>query len=142
MFIPMDIPGKYFPLVLYAFFCLFSGLILSYFLSIVIGYCYACGYIDSLKIPQSFLMQSESNGMLSSLSRRIGWVPIGSALGHQAWTATAPGQGSQNNAQTNISAAAPGGAARVFGFGNSSNTDPEAGNSARHEREPLLEQVI
>ena len=69
LFIPVDIPSKYFPLVLYGFFCLFSGLMLSYFLSIVIGYCYAMGYMNKLKISDSALGQSESNGCLSSFSR-------------------------------------------------------------------------
>jgi hypothetical protein len=67
--IPVDIPSKYFPLVLYAFFCLFSGLILSYLISIVVGYVYAVGYADSLKISSTRLGQSEADGILSSFSR-------------------------------------------------------------------------
>lgn len=71
LFIPVDIPSKYFPLVLYGFFCLFSGLLLSYFLSIVIGYCYAMGYMEKFKISDTALGQSEASGVLASVSR---WV--------------------------------------------------------------------
>lgn len=67
--IPVDIPSKYFPLVLYGFFCLFSGLILSYLISIMVGYVYVLGHLDGLKISQIRLASSENSGWLSSFSR-------------------------------------------------------------------------
>lgn len=162
LFIPVDIPSKYFPLVLYAFFCLFSGLVLSYFLSIVVGYCYATGYIDKLKVSDTRLGQSEATGILSGLSRyflknwfastlftlcflffffpirRTGWVPIGSALGHQAWSVQEPSQGQSRQSASSSGVVGTRGGPRVFGYGE----DQETGSSnATQEKQPLIDQV-
>jgi hypothetical protein len=77
MFIPVDIPSKYFPLVLYAFFCLFSGILLSYLLAIAVGYCFATGRLDSLKLADATLAQAEATGCLSGLSR---WAPAAATI--------------------------------------------------------------
>ena len=93
MFIPVDIPSKYFPLILYALFCLFSGLILSFALALVVGYLYSQGYIDKLKPSTYYLENLEAPGsMLHILSRSKGWILAGAAIGNDAWIA-------QNSAQ-------------------------------------------
>ena len=68
-------------------------------------------------------------------------MPIGSALGHQAW-APAPQQQPGGSDSRGLN---PPSGGRVFGLG-SGRSDPEAGRgdpaaAARQEREPLLEQV-
>lgn len=86
MFIPVNIPSKYFPLVLYAFFSLFSGLDLGFAISMGVGYLYFKGYLDRIKPTSYFLESLEApNGILHSVSRSRGWVLAGGALGHDAW---------------------------------------------------------
>lgn len=73
----------------------------------------------------------------------MGWVPIGSALGHQAWTATAPGSNPSQQQQSSGGAGRlnPPSGGRVYGMG-AVNADPEAARGAtREEKEPLIEQV-
>lgn len=67
----------------------------------------------------------------------MGWVPIGSALGHQAWTAQAPGQ--QGNEGSGITSTR--GGPRVFGYGEDVEGG-QGGNAQKSETQPLMEQVI
>jgi membrane associated rhomboid family serine protease len=86
--LPVDIPSKYFPLVLYLLFILFSGPILSYLLAIGVGFLYSQGYLDKLKPTSYYLEGLESQGgMLHSISRSKGWILAGAAIGHDAWVA-------------------------------------------------------
>jgi membrane associated rhomboid family serine protease len=88
LLIPVDIPSKYFPLVLYGFFCLFSGLQLSFAISIGVGYAYHKGYLDKLRVSSYYLESLETNGgVLHGISRSRGWILSGAALGHDAWVA-------------------------------------------------------
>lgn len=86
MFIPVDIPSMYFPLVLYGFFSLFSGPQLDFAISMGVGYAYSKGHLDRFKPSSAYLDQQESSGgLLHSLSRQSGWVLAGLAQGHEAW---------------------------------------------------------
>lgn len=85
MFIPVDIPDRYFPLALYLLFSLFSGPQLGYAISIAVGYLYSLGKLDRLKPSTSYLDSMEVNGMLHAVSRQQGWVLAGLALGNDAW---------------------------------------------------------
>jgi uncharacterized membrane protein len=71
MCIPVDIPSKYFPIILYALFCLFSGLQLDFAVSMLVGYLSHLGYTDKATIATSTLQQMETTGCLSSMSRYI-----------------------------------------------------------------------
>ena len=91
MFIPVDIPSKYFPLILYAFFALFNGFQLDFLVSMGVGYMYTKGHLDRFKLSPAYLDTLESaNGMLHSISRGRGWVLAGAAIGHAAWTQGLP----------------------------------------------------
>ena len=69
MCIPIDIPSKYFPLVLYLFFTLLSGPELSFLLGMCVGYLYVIGRLDFIKPSIQRLQHFETVGFLSSLSR-------------------------------------------------------------------------
>jgi hypothetical protein len=85
MFIPMDIPSKYIPVILYVLICLFSGFVLSYALSLLVGYLWMRGALDRFKPSSQYLEQLEAEGgWLHSASRSSGWVLAGT-LGHDAW---------------------------------------------------------
>lgn len=88
MFIPYDIPNKYFPLALYALFSLFTGPQLDYALSIGIGFAYSKGYLDRLRLSSYSIEEAEaSGGVLHTVSRNRGWVLAGATIGHDAWIA-------------------------------------------------------
>jgi hypothetical protein len=85
MFIPMDIPSKYIPVILYVLICLFSGFVLSYALSLLVGYLWMKGALDRFKPSSQYLELLEAEGgWLYSVSRSSGWVLAGT-LGHDAW---------------------------------------------------------
>lgn len=62
MFIPVDISSKYIPLVLYFILCLFSGFVLSYALSLAVGYLWMRGTLDYFRPSSQFLERQESEG--------------------------------------------------------------------------------
>jgi hypothetical protein len=117
MMVPVDIPSKYFPLIMYALFSLFTGPELDYAIAIAVGLLYQKGYLNRLKLTSYYLESMEgASGSLHSVSRSRGWVLAGAALGHDAWIAvnstTASAQQSSN---TSTSISAPAGRG---GFGN------------------------
>ena len=86
--IPIDFPSKFFPLVLYGFFSLFSGFILSFAVAIAVGYLYSRGMLDKLKPSSHYLESMEvQGGSFHILSRSKGWILAGAAIGHDAWVA-------------------------------------------------------
>lgn len=120
LFIPYDIPSKYIPLLLYAIICLFSGFLLSYALSMLIGYLWSKGHLDRIRPSSVYLSDLEApGGWLHYISRsrscsfalkcvsffiyiyRSGWVLAGT-LGHDAWipvaTAEDPEEGGAQQA--------------------------------------------
>lgn len=94
--VPVDIPSKYFPLIMYAVFCLFRGPILDYAISIGVGFMSQNGYFDCLKPSSSYLESLESpTGILHSISRSRGWVLAGAAIGHNAWIINSGTEGAE-----------------------------------------------
>ena len=75
MFIPVDIPSKYFPLALYAFFCLFSGLQLSFAVAIAVGWLFNQGHLQKLMASEEYYNGMEGgDGLFHSASRNTGWI--------------------------------------------------------------------
>ena len=94
MCIPMDIPSKYFPLALYAFFCFFSGPVLSFLISIGVGYIYNKGYLDQYKPTILYMTQQESpGGFFHSFTSQKGWIPASSAQGFSAYAPVSQADG-------------------------------------------------
>ena len=90
MFIPVDIPSKYFPLALYGLFSLFGGPQLDLLVAIFVGYLSSKGHLDRVKPSSYQLEQLEAagpgpggllRGLFHSVSRARGWVLAGAALG-------------------------------------------------------------
>lgn len=141
--LPVDIPSKYFPLVLYFLFILFSGPILSYLLAILVGFLYSQGYLDKLKPTSYFLEGLEgANGMLHTISRSRGWILAGAAIGHDAWIATnstaagGPGASWANGSSTGAGGANGQGASAGGGAGGDQRPNPVryfgSGSSLKH----------
>jgi hypothetical protein len=140
MFIPVDIPNKYFPLALYVLFSLFGGPQLDYAISILVGYMYSKGYLDRLKPTSYYLEELEaSGGLLHNVSRGSGWVLAGASLGHDAWIPVNQGEtgaGGTNNGSSGNGSGGGGGAPpqgagasrNVFGFGGGDH-DGKAGGA-------------
>lgn len=83
--IPIEIPSKYFPLALYALFCLLSGPQLDFAVAMAVGYLYAKEHLNSLKLSTLTIQNMEQSGILSSLSRQTGWIHSSAALGMEAF---------------------------------------------------------
>lgn len=85
MLVPVDIPSKFFPLIMYAMFCLFTGPKLDFAIAMFVGFIYSKGYLDRSK-PSSYYLEGleAASGMLHSVSRSKGWVLAGAAIGHDA----------------------------------------------------------
>jgi len=73
---PWDIPSQYFPLAMYAFFCLFGRFELSFLVAIGTGYAYAKGFLDKAKFSEPYLESLEdTDGVLYNTSRTgTGWI--------------------------------------------------------------------
>jgi hypothetical protein len=109
--VPVDIPSKYFPLIMYALFSLFTGPKLSFAIAIGVGFLSQNGYMDRLRPSSYYLGGLESSGgLLFSLSRSRGWVLAGAALGHDAWipvNSAAAGGGMQQSSGAPSGSSAP-----------------------------------
>lgn len=107
--VPVDIPSKYFPLIMYALFSLFTGPKLAFAVAIGIGFLHQNGYLDRLKPSSYYLGGLESPaGFLYTISRMRGWVLAGAALGHEAWIpVNSTAAGMQQNSGTGTSSNAP-----------------------------------
>lgn len=131
MFIPLEIPSKYYPLILYAFFSLFSGPELSFAISIGIGYLYMKGYLDKLMISSYYFENMESpSGIFHSISRTRGWVLSGAALGHDAWIAVNADRGANDNNNDTSNPSAP-----LMNWGNNADTNDKT-NEPKKESFP------
>ena len=106
MMVPVDIPSKYFPLIMYAMFSLFSGPKLDLALGMCMGFLYQNGLMERLK-PSSYYLEGleSTTGLLHSASRGKGWVLAGAAIGHDAWIAvnSAAAGGGAGHQQTSSS---------------------------------------
>jgi hypothetical protein len=135
------------PLFMYFIFCLFSGPILSYALSIGIGYLYSQGYLDRLK-PSSYYLESleQPNGIFHSISRSPGWVLAGAALGHDAWLPVNNPQASAGGAWGQPQGQQPGapGGGGAGGFAMPGTTSDGLGGSGgkKEEKNPVCVYVL
>ncbi len=135
LFIPVDIPSKYFPLVLYAFFALFSGLELGFLIAIAVGYMYSKGFLDKFKLSSNYVDQLEtSGGFLHSVSRQRGWVLTGLAQGPEAWIPANPNVQRDDNDNNNSGS---NGFGSVFGSSRNyqklSTTDPASKDNNKQD---------
>ena len=132
MFIPVNIPSKYFPLVVYAFFAIFNGPSMDFALSMVVGAAYSKGYLDRLKLSAGYVDNMESgSGFLHSASRQRGWVLAGLAIGHEAWLPTnaatadrSTSEGSSGGANSGFSSFSP------WGNRNATSGGPSGGGGS------------
>ena len=136
LFIPVDIPSKYFPLVLYAFFALFSGLELGFLVAIAVGYMHSKGFLDKFKPSSNYVDQLEiSGGMLHYISRQRGWVLTGLAQGPEAWLPANPNVQRDENDSNNNSGGT--GFSSVFGgnrnYQKLSTTDPTSKDNIKQD---------
>ena len=99
MFIPIDIPSKYFPVVLYGLFSLFAGPDLSQAVGLLVGFLYQNGNLDSFKPSQMLAEQAESSGLLRVFSTGSGWIRSGSAIGYSAVPPSQDNFGGRGQAQ-------------------------------------------
>lgn len=82
MCIPVQFPSKYFPLILYMFFCILSGPQLDLACAVGVGYLYSQNYLDRLKVSQSYLVSVETVGILRVAASNLSyWVSNVSASG-------------------------------------------------------------
>lgn len=95
--IPVDIPGTYFPLALFAFFSFFGGFRLDLALGIAAGFGYKEGYLEKLKPTEGYLegLEGEEGSILYNTARNYdGYIfvqnasydplPMGGQQGAQA----------------------------------------------------------
>jgi hypothetical protein len=132
MFIPVDIPSKYFPLALYVLFSLFSGPQLGYAISIAIGYLYSIGKLDRLKPSSSYLDSMEINGMLHSVSRQQGWVLTGLAQGNDAWIPVNQSEAQEENQPQQSTSTSGGSYGTNRGDENTANTKQKPVDHVRY----------
>lgn len=81
---PVEVPSKYFPLVLYILFCFLSGPQLDFAVAMGVGYLYSKGYLNFTSPSVHTIQNMEHNGIFSSLSRNSGWIHSSAALGMEA----------------------------------------------------------
>lgn len=78
LFFPIQIKGKYYPLVLIGLFSLIFGFRLESFAAVGIGYAYAFGYLDFVKATVDRLRQLET-GRLSFMGQWQGYIAVDEA---------------------------------------------------------------
>eukprot|EP00603_Paraphysomonas_imperforata_P008818 CAMPEP_0114433686 /NCGR_PEP_ID=MMETSP0103-20121206/11832_1 /TAXON_ID=37642 ORGANISM="Paraphysomonas imperforata, Strain PA2" /NCGR_SAMPLE_ID=MMETSP0103 /ASSEMBLY_ACC=CAM_ASM_000201 /LENGTH=323 /DNA_ID=CAMNT_0001603467 /DNA_START=291 /DNA_END=1262 /DNA_ORIENTATION=+ len=115
---PMEVPSKYFPLVLYVFFCLLSGPQLDFAVAMAVGYLHAKGHLDFMSPSTLTVQNMEQNGIFSSLSRNPGWIHTSAALGMEAFS-TGGGGG-------DVESGGAGGGMSMFGRGAPTPSAPPA----------------
>ncbi len=93
LFIPVEIPSKYMPLIFYGLIVLFNGVELGYGYSILLGYLAVKGHLDRFRPSSYFLVSQESSeGWLHRVSRQRGYVLAGS-MGHDSWIPLSQAEG-------------------------------------------------
>jgi membrane associated rhomboid family serine protease len=136
LFIPYDIPAKYFPLALYAFFMIFSGPQLDDLIGLGLGYADGYGRLEPAKKllsgimptqPPSWAGWSNGGGAPTDALPQMGWSP----LAQNDNSSSTGGVGSA--AATAAAVPDPfAGSGRTLGTSNhSSATDKDAVNAAR-----------
>jgi hypothetical protein len=80
LFLPCNIPGKYFPLALYALFSVFGGPDLALAIALGAGYLYSFGYLEKLKPPPRLLEQWEAGCLSGLVAQQVSTVATCSSL--------------------------------------------------------------
>jgi len=89
------VPTLYYPLAVLALFALFAGFSLAYFISVGVGYAFAFGYFDRIKISTSTFQRWE-DGCLRNFTQRKGWVVGNEATGDSVWTSSESSAGTSS----------------------------------------------
>ena len=136
----MEIPSKYFPLALYAFFMLLGGPRIDDLLAIGVGYAYSYGYLDKLTVSTAAVGEAEGTGFLKGAATSTkGWVSVGYAQGSGAWAplAQADPDSGGGAAAGSSGGGAWGGLGGMMGRGGAS-----AGTDASGAPRPTMESVF
>lgn len=97
----LEVPAKYYPLVLLALFSMFAGFRLAYGIGVAVGYAYGHGKLDRWKVKVETVRKWENRdagGCLSGFVQRVGFVTLGSASGPNAWLTGSGGGGGSGSA--------------------------------------------
>ena len=92
----LEVPAKYYPLVLLALFSMFAGFRLAYGIGTAVGYAYGYGKMNRVKVKIETVRKwenREAGGCLSGFVQRIGYISLGSASGPNAWLIGSGGGG-------------------------------------------------
>jgi hypothetical protein len=92
----LEVPAKYYPLVLLALFSMFAGFRLAYGIGTAVGYAYGYGKMNRVKVKIETVRKwenREAGGCLSGFVQRIGYITLGSASGPNAWLIGSGGGG-------------------------------------------------
>mmetsp|Transcript_7474 Transcript_7474/g.9721 ORF Transcript_7474/g.9721 Transcript_7474/m.9721 type:complete len:408 (-) Transcript_7474:331-1554(-) len=84
MFLPIQIPIKFYPIALYVFFILFTGIRLDTLIALGVGYAYVFGYMKRFE-PSQTRLDGWENGCLSGLVQKPGYITTSGAVGTNAW---------------------------------------------------------
>jgi len=80
-----EVPTKYYPLALFAFFSLVGSFSVAYLTSIGVGHLYGHERLNVLKVSQARFNRWEET-ILANFTRRQGWVVGHAAIGDAAWS--------------------------------------------------------
>ena len=97
----LEVPAKYYPLVLLALFSMFAGFRLAYGIGTAVGYAYGYGKINRVKVKIETVRKwenREAGGCLSGFVQRVGYITLGSASGPNAWLIGSGGGGGGSSA--------------------------------------------
>ena len=97
----LEVPAKYYPLVLLALFSMFAGFRLAYGIGTAVGYAYGYGKMNRVKVKIETVRKwenREAGGCLSGFVQRIGYITLGSASGPNAWLIGSGGGGGGSSA--------------------------------------------
>jgi hypothetical protein len=136
----VEIPSKYFPLALYAFFMLLGGPRADDLLAIGVGYAYSYGYLDKLTVSTAAVGEAEGAGFLKGAATSTkGWVPVGYAQGSGAWAPLAQADPDSGVAAGSSSGGgAWGGLGGMMGRGGGASAGTDASGVPR----PTMESVF
>eukprot|EP00640_Fibrocapsa_japonica_P002309 CAMPEP_0113936424 /NCGR_PEP_ID=MMETSP1339-20121228/3338_1 /TAXON_ID=94617 /ORGANISM="Fibrocapsa japonica" /LENGTH=289 /DNA_ID=CAMNT_0000938895 /DNA_START=54 /DNA_END=920 /DNA_ORIENTATION=+ /assembly_acc=CAM_ASM_000762 len=84
LFLPINIPIKWYPVALYAFFSLFTGPRLDMAVALGVGYAYTKGYLKRFE-PGPGRLSGWEQGCLANLTTKPGYISSGGAMGSGAW---------------------------------------------------------
>jgi hypothetical protein len=155
--LPIDIPSKFFPLILFALFSLLSGFSVGSLVAMVFGYLYGgTALLEFLKPTSHYFEALEAAGFWHRVSRAPGWA-LAATLGHDAYVAVNTvdreplvgnsGGGGSSSGQNRRSTSSGGtlgggggggGKARVYGF---NDLPPASENGPEDDKKEAVASV-